>query len=194
MVEVIETLDRSLLLLINGAHSSLMDEVMWIISNDFFIYPFIAIFLFASFKFINGKHTAMLLLGIGFCVATADLSTNMIKHAVKRYRPSHNLELKDKVHTVKEYKCGQYGFFSSHAANTMAIALLMFLNSAGILKKKLAWLIFLLPLAIGYSRIYLGVHYPLDIITGFVDGTIVGFLVNWLLHNLLMKNKQSTQK
>ncbi len=190
MIEAIESIDRALFLTINGAHSPFMDQVMWVISNDFFIYPFIAIFLFATFKYISGKQTAMLLLGIGFCVATADLSTNMIKHAVKRYRPSHNIELKDKVHTVNDYKGGQYGFFSSHAANTMAITLLMFLNSAGIFKRKYAWFMFMLPLLIGYSRIYLGVHYPLDIITGFVNGIIVALLVNWLLHNYLMKRKQ----
>lgn len=156
---------------------------MWLISNDFFIYPFIALFLFWTVKKTNGKRAAALLLGVGLCVATADLSANFTKHQVKRYRPSHNLEIQDQVHTVNDYKGGKYGFFSSHASNTFAITCLLFLSAAGYLNKYARAAFFLLPLIVGYSRIYLGVHYPSDIFMGAVFGLLFG----WLTHQLLSR-------
>lgn len=154
---------------------------MWIISNDFFIYPFIVAFLIWYFKRANGKRTAVLLLAIGFTVATSDLSTNMIKHAVKRYRPSHNLELKDQVHSVNDYKGGKFGFFSSHASNAFAITTLFFMSASFFASKRIRILFFLLPSVIAYSRIYLGVHYPSDIFVGALNGIWIGILVNFII-------------
>jgi undecaprenyl-diphosphatase len=177
VVEMLKYWDKELFLKINSWHTPFMDKVMWVISNDFFIYPFIAAFLYCYFKRSNGKRTAVLLLAIGFTVATSDLSTNMIKHSVKRYRPSHNLEIKDKVHSVNDYKGGQFGFFSSHASNAFAITTLFFMSAAFFVSKKVRFLFFILPFIIGYSRIYLGVHYPIDIICGALNGMVVGVLV-----------------
>ncbi|MFO0358182.1 MAG: phosphatase PAP2 family protein [Sphingobacteriaceae bacterium] len=169
--------DKELFLKINSLHTPFMDKVMWVISNDFFIYPFIVAFLYWYFKRSNGKRTAVLLLAIGFTVATSDLSTNLIKHSVKRYRPSHNLEIKDMVHSVNDYKGGQYGFFSSHASNAFAITILFFMSASFFIQRKWRLMFFILPLLIGYSRIYLGVHYPFDIICGAINGMLVGILV-----------------
>lgn len=159
----------------------MLDKIMWVISNDFFIYPFIVAFLFWHFKKSNGKRTAVLLLAIGFTVATSDLSTNMIKHSVKRYRPSHNLELKDQVHSVNDYKGGQYGFFSSHASNAFAITTLFFMSASFFISKRIRYFFFLLPAVIGYSRIYLGVHYPIDILFGALNGIVIGVLVHVII-------------
>lgn len=181
MIERLETIDRSIFFAINSHHNAFTDKVMWTISNDFFIYPFIALFLIWFFRKANGKRTATILLGVGLCVATADLSTNMVKHNVKRFRPSHNLEIKEQVHTVNNYTGGKYGFFSSHAANTFAITVLVFLSAAEVLSRKLRLFFFVLPALIGYSRIYLGVHYPSDIFVGALNGLICG----WLIHKVL---------
>ncbi|MBL7917255.1 MAG: phosphatase PAP2 family protein [Bacteroidia bacterium] len=181
MIETLKYWDTNLFLKINGFNNPFLDKVMWLLSNDFFIYPFIAAFLFWLFKKIGGKQTAIALLGIGFCIATSDLTSNFAKHNVKRYRPSHNLIIKDKVHSINGYKGGNYGFYSAHASNTFAIICLLFLFAKELTNNNKWYLVFLLPAIISYSRIYLGVHYPSDVFVGAVIGINIGFLVKYLL-------------
>lgn len=166
---------------------------MWAISNDFFIYPFIAAFLFWYFKRSNGKRTAILLLAIGFTVATSDLSTNMVKHAVKRYRPSHNLELKDQIHSVNDYKGGKFGFFSSHASNAFAVTTLFFMSAFFFASKRIRLLFFILPAIIGFSRIYLGVHYPSDIFVGALNGIWIGILVHYIIQRFFSERSEDAK-
>jgi undecaprenyl-diphosphatase len=189
---VIETLkywDRALFFVVNRVHSTFLDKVMWVISNDFFLYPFIILFLICSFKKLGGKRTAVFLLGIGLCVACADLSSNLVKHSVQRYRPSHNLQIKEQVHTVNDYIGGVYGFFSGHAANSFAVTTLLFLGSAAMFGKRERRMFFLLPLFISYSRIYLGVHYPSDILVGAIIGIFFGWLIHKILSNYFIKEQ-----
>ncbi len=131
-----------------------------------------------------------MVLGIGFCVATADLSTNIIKHKVQRYRPSHNLEIMAQVHTVNDYHGGQFGFFSSHAANSFAVVTLLFLAAKGLIANKFRYTFYVLPTLIIYSRIYLGVHYPTDVMVGAVWGILIGWLIFSLLTRFFLKNKR----
>ena len=189
MLETLKYWDRALFFKINGLHSHAVDNIMWVISNDFFIYPFIILFLLYIFKKMDGKRVATLILGIGLCVACADMSTNLIKHTVKRYRPSHNLEIKDKVHILNNYKGGQFGFFSSHAANSFAITTLFFLSATTFLGRRKRMMFYLLPILIGYSRIYLGVHYPSDILFGALNGILFGWLVYKILSNYFFKDQ-----
>jgi undecaprenyl-diphosphatase len=167
-----------------------MDAIMWVISHDLFIYPFIFLFLFWQFKSSSPKRALVMVLGIGFCVATADLSTNIVKHKVQRYRPSHNLELMQQVHTVNDYHGGQFGFFSSHAANSFAVITLFFLAAKGQISKRARYLFYLLPSTIIYSRIYLGVHYPSDVLVGAVWGILIGWLVFTLLTRFFFKEQK----
>lgn len=166
-----------------------MDSIMWVVSHDIFIYPFIILFLFWYFKTTAAKKAIALVLGIGFCVATADLSTNIIKHSVQRYRPTHNLEIKDQVHTVNNYQGGKFGFFSSHAANSFAVVTLLFLAAKGFMSNKFRYLFFIIPTLIIYSRIYLGVHYPIDVMVGAVWGVIIGWLIYFLLTRFFLKEQ-----
>lgn len=182
MIQTLEYWDRELFLKINACHNSFFDSLMWIISNDFFIYPFVALGLFLLFKKSSGNKVATIILGIGLCVACADLSANFVKHTVKRYRPTHNLEIQKQIHTVNNYKGGQYGFFSSHASNTFSIVTLFYLTFGTLWRKKTRLAFYLLPLLIVYSRIYLGVHYPTDIIAG----SLIGILFGWLIHKALL--------
>jgi undecaprenyl-diphosphatase len=167
-----------------------MDAIMWVVSHDLFIYPFIFLFLFWQFKTSSPKRAIVMVLGIGFCVATADLSTNIVKHKVQRYRPSHNLELMQQVHTVNDYHGGQFGFFSSHAANSFAVVTLFFLAAKAQISKRSRYLFYLLPLTIIYSRIYLGVHYPSDVMVGAVWGILIGWLVFTLLTRFFFKEQK----
>lgn len=182
MIQTLEYWDKQLLLKINACHTPFWDVVMWVLSNDFFIYPFVIVGLIFVFNKTSGKNVAAVLLGIGLCVACADLSANFVKHSVKRYRPTHNTEIQNQVHTVNDYKGGKYGFFSSHASNTFAIVTLFFLTCKTLLSKKVRFAFYMLPLLIIYSRVYLGVHYPSDVFVG----AIIGILFGTIIHKVLM--------
>lgn len=187
MIETLEKLDQELLIAINSAHTPLCDEIMWIVTNDFFIYPFIIALLFFFFKKKGSRYVAAAILGIGLCVACADLSSQLVKHTVKRYRPTHNLEIGPQLHLVHDYKGGKYTFFSSHASNTFSITTLLFLMTGGMMARKWRWLYFFVPLVIVYSRMYLGVHYPFDILIGSMIGILVGILVDRILARYFIK-------
>jgi undecaprenyl-diphosphatase len=120
---------------------------------------------------------------IGFLVlliVLTDQTANQTKHAIKRYRPSHNLEIQSQVHTINDYKGGTYGFFSGHATNTFGVAMLLFLIFSKE-SKLFRSAFFVWAAIISYSRIYLGVHYPSDIFVGLVVGLFWGYVVYRLI-------------
>lgn len=186
MFERLEQIDRELFLNINSAHSPFADALMWQLSKDWPTVLLSLLFVVFFYKRFELKKTLALLLGIGLVLACTDLSTNLIKHRVQRYRPSHNLEIGSSVHVVNNYKGGTYGFFSSHAANAFGLVT-YFVLIAGHLKWRWRYLFFLYPLVVGYSRIYLGVHYPIDIAVGALDGLLFGTLVYFVVSRHFIK-------
>jgi undecaprenyl-diphosphatase len=176
MFQQIESLDQQLFLWLNGFHCPWGDEVMWTISSKWLWMPLYLFILYQLFK-SHKKEFLHILVLIIIVIGLSDwISSGVIKDSVKRYRPSHNTELASQVHVYKqaddsEYRGGTYGFVSSHAANCFAIATLAFL----FLRRKSkhwGWL-FLWAAVVAYSRIYLGVHYPLDILGGAMVGIAV---------------------
>lgn len=180
LFDTIETFDRNLLLSINALHTSILDEVMFYISQIWVFIPLFIFWIILILKKVEFQKMLVLLLFLGVLIALTDQTSNLTKHAVKRYRPTHNTEIGSQIHIVHEYKGGKYGFFSGHSANTFGIAMLL-----SLLFKKRTWLFksqfFLWAAITAYSRMYMGVHYPSDIFVGFLVGLFWGFIVYKLI-------------
>ncbi len=173
-LDKIEQLDHDLLLWINQHNTPFLDDVMWGISSKWFGVPFYLLVAFLLFKKYGLKNTLIALAVVGASIGLSDLiSTELFKNVIQRYRPTHHLELKDQLHIVNNYRGGMYGFVSSHAANMMAFAVasLLFLRT-----KWLSVLLIFFALIVAYSRVYLGVHYPLDVFCGADLGATIGLL------------------
>ena len=185
MMDKIEQIDRALLLWINSHNSPFFDTFMWQVSHQFIWVPIYLFFLIYAFKKLELKQFIFFIIGVSLCFLFADrISVMAFKDVFMRYRPTHNLDIKDLIHTYinsngDEYRGGMYGFVSSHATNFLALSTFLFLN----FKKYSKWwnLIWVWALLIIYSRMYLGVHYPLDII----GGTILGITIGWSIYKLL---------
>lgn len=185
MLNKIEQIDRDILLWINGIHSPFCDSVMWQVSHQLIWIPLYLFFLIYAYKKLELKAFIFFIIGVSLCFLFADrLSVMAFKDVFMRYRPTHNVEIKDLIHTYiksngEEYRGGMYGFVSSHAANFFALSTFLYFN----FKKYSKWwfLLFLWTTLIVYSRMYLGVHYPLDIL----GGTILGVTIGWSIYKVL---------
>ncbi len=189
MIDRFEELDGNLLVWINNHNNPIVDEIMWFFSQ---IYPTVCLLLLIAayiYKRVGSKSTMKFLIGCSLVFAFADGSSNLVKHSVKRYRPTHNLILKEKIHLVHNYEGGKYGFFSGHSANTFGVCFFVFLF-AKVIRKRWRFLFFLYPIIVVYSRMYLGVHYPSDIAVGFIAGLIGALLVNFLLNKISFLNEK----
>ena len=168
--------DTELLLYINQCNNVLMDNVMVKFSETWTWSLLLLTVIFVVLRDRPLKEALLILLGIALCVLLADqISSTFIKPWVARLRPTHDPELMFQIRHITG-RAGQYGFVSSHAANTMACGLLFLL----IWRKKIATLGLMLWVAMNcYSRMYLGVHYPFDIIGGLVVGCLVALVAYW---------------
>ncbi len=190
---MIEKLDKELLFFINSNHTPFLDEIMWQISHQIVWVPLYIFFLIYAYKKLPFRVFLIFIFGVGLCFLLADqISVNGFKNVFMRYRPTHNLEIKEQLHTYVQsdgtpYLGGQYGFVSSHAANFFALSMYLFLWFKRYSSK---WkLLFIWALIIVYSRVYLGVHYPTDIVGGSILGLLIGYAVYKLIHLLSLKLK-----
>ena len=164
-------LDTKAFLYLNSLHAREWDKIMWWISGDASWIPLYAILLILIIYRERPYRFIFTILFLAIMVALSDQISVLIKNLAERPRPTHNTEIADMVHIVNNYRGGKYGFVSSHAANVFGVA--TFLSNQF---KNYKWTLFLLAWAavVSYSRIYLGVHYPLDIICGALLGVIIG--------------------
>ncbi|WP_066759035.1 phosphatase PAP2 family protein [Crocinitomix algicola] len=184
MLEKLEGIDQSLFLYLNSLRADWLDPVMWYFSSIGLMIPVFAYILFYSYKKKGWPFMLMILLGLGFCILLSDrISVELFKEVFQRYRPTHNGEIGELVQTVikpngEEYRGGLFSFVSSHATNTASLAVFTFLHLRQFSKY---WVfIFIWMLLVSYTRIYLGVHYPADIIGGMILGGSIGAFLYWI--------------
>ena len=169
--------DRELLVNINSLNAPFWDNIMWWISDRFVWIPLYLSIIFFLVK-IKGRDAMIVALSVGLCVLIADqVASGFCKPFFERLRPSHDPELKDILHIVNDYRSSLYGFCSSHASYTFGIATLSCLLFRN---KWYSALIFSWALLNCYSRMYLGVHFPLDIVCGALVGVAAGYISYYL--------------
>ena len=193
MLEELIHIDNAILLLINGWHTLWADQVMWIVSEKTTWIPLYLLLIgLLVWRYRQPSNNAtkwlkkvpvcvVMIVAIVAAVGLSDfIASGLLKDLVARPRPTRVPELEGVLHLVNGYRSGQYGFVSSHAANTMACGLLFSL----IWRKKIATVGMMLWVAVNcYSRMYLGVHYPSDIL----GGLMVGVLMAVVAYQVLLK-------
>jgi undecaprenyl-diphosphatase len=182
-MEALIELDKKLFFFFNGLHTPWLDPVMVVISNT---WAWLPLYIFLLYVLLNHykKKTAIIIVALTLTIFLADQFTSTVmKPYFARFRPSRDPALREMVHIVGNHRGGKYGFASSHAANTFGVATFLFLalrNS----KKWIPW-IFLWSVIVTYSSIYLGVHYPGDVLVGGIVGALFGCMIFYLTSKVL---------
>lgn len=182
MIELLKNIDTHLFFLFNGHHTPFMDSVMGLITDKYTWIPFYLILLFFVWKKVKSKMW-LVVLSVAILITLSDQTSVLVKDSVQRFRPCKNLLLKDKVQLIEGHCGGDYGFVSSHAANTFALTtfLIFFFR-----RKDFALCMYLWAAFVSYSRVYAGVHYPFDILGGMMLGIILG-IISWKIYFHLNK-------
>ena len=167
LIDTLNIWDTNLFLFLNGLYTPFFDGFMFAVSAKFTWIPLYLAVLFVVVKKWK-RESIWLVLALVLCIVISDqISSGLIKELVQRPRPSRTNELQGMVHLVNGYTGGKFGFVSSHAANAFGFALL---TSLLLRNKTYSYVIFVWAIFTAYSRIYLGVHYPLDILGGSLVG------------------------
>lgn len=172
MLEYLSELDHAVFLFLNNLGSERWDGFWLLITKQLHWTPFFLFLLYLLVKNYGWKHLLVLILIIALMLVFTDQTTNLVKNTFMRLRPCNDPTLEGFMREVKSSK--SFSFFSGHASNSMASAVFIF----ALLRKhyRYAFLLFLWPLIFAYSRIYLGLHFPADILCGYLFGILSGSL------------------
>lgn len=183
MLEKIIHLDKELLVFLNGLGSTTFDSLWLGITNQLSWTPLFLLIFYLLQKKLGWKKFGYYVLFTALLILVCDQTANLFKHTFERLRPCNDEEIKGIIRIVKSSP--SFSFFSGHATNSMATAVFTVM----ILKKyyKHSYLLFLFPLIFAYSRIYLGLHFPGDILTGYAFGATYGFICYKLFQKFVLR-------
>lgn len=176
MIEKLIELDRQLFIWLNSFGSETFDG-LWLIITKFTSWiPIFAVILYLTFKRLGWRHALLIIGCIALLLTITDQSTNFFKNSFQRLRPGSDPEIVEFIRAVIKRK--SFSFISGHASNSMAVAFFCY----RVLHPYFKYMgfFFLWPLIFAYSRIYLGLHYPGDILAGYAWGLITGTIVVYL--------------
>jgi len=171
-METIKQLDQSLLLFLNSFHNAYWDKAVTIFTSTDIWIPFYLLIIYFIVKTYK-RNSIYILILIALAIVISDQFSGLIKHSVERLRPTHDPLIGNMIHNVYN-RGGSFGFFSAHAANTFSLAIILtklFKNQA------FSILIFIWAILVSYTRVYLGLHYPADILVGWIWGFLTGFAI-----------------
>jgi undecaprenyl-diphosphatase len=189
ILEIIKTIDREILLAVNHSGHACLDEVMVLISQRLTWIPLYLLLAVMMFK-AGRKNFIYGLLAVAVLILLSDQTSVLIKNSVERYRPCHHAELKSKLN-LPDGCGGLYGFPSSHAANTAAISVFLFLFFRQN-RKIIGWVMTGYCLLVGFSRVYLGRHYVTDILSGWLLGAAIGLLLFFAFQKIISYGSQKS--
>lgn len=184
MLKDILELDEGVFLYLNNLGTPAWDSFWLYYTEKITHLPMMLVIAFLLFKVLGPKKFGVSLVMIAVMIALTDQLTNLAKFSFERPRPCRVAELENVMRYIAK-GCGRFGYFSGHSSNSMALAFFLGHFFKQRYKGLFAFLV-VWAFGMGYSRIYIGVHYPLDLITGFTVGALIGFLF-YKLHGTICK-------
>lgn len=175
MLEQLIELDKELFIYLNGLGTKNWDGFWMFYTTKFNWIPFYAVLTYLMYKKLNTKMFLLTLVVVVLMISFTDQVTNLFKGGVKRLRPCYEEGVLEVMRLVRKTCGGRHGYFSGHSSNSMALAIFV----GFMLKEKYKYLIYFMilwALVMGYSRIYVGAHYPLDVLSGVLFGALSGYV------------------